>query len=237
MGFLGFNKKKKVPDELPDLISDDIEKESKEVHDFLKEEEKKVQGVDEKKEVVEQKNKDLEEELENNARKELALEKERQKQNTSKEIVSRLVKNINDTPQIQEKKDFDSEKSFFDELQGSLGGEIEDLDKLEDWYEKKFLPRDVLSDMRSYWENQKTTSVLKILGKNFQLKITDKLSHLQELEKGWQNAYFEMVEKEEEIKEQEKELKQLLREFVEICKSKKKTLEEGDMGKKGIKKK
>src|SRR3989339_399146 len=128
-------------------------------------------------------------------------------------------------PIASQKKDLikgslDNEKSFFSDLQENLSSEMNDLDQLEDWYNKKFLPRDVVSDMRGYWEKQKTNSIIKVLGKNFQEKISVKINHLQSLEKEWQNIYFDLIEKEEEIKDEEKELKELLAEFVKICKKK-----------------
>src|SRR3989339_417396 len=118
------------------------------------------------------------------------------------------------------KGSLDNEKSFFSDLQENLSSEMNDLDQLENWYTKKFLPRDVVSDMRGYWEKQKTNSIIKVLGKNFQEKISVKVNHLQSLEKEWQNIYFDLIEKEEEIKDEEKELKELLAEFVKICKKK-----------------
>src|SRR3989339_551997 len=126
---------------------------------------------------------------------------------------------------VSQKKDLikgslDNEKSFFSDLQENLSSEMNDLDQLENWYTKKFLPRDVVSDMRGYWEKQKTNSIIKVLGKNFQEKISVKVNHLQSLEKEWQNIYFDLIEKEEEIKDEEKELKELLAEFVKICKKK-----------------
>ncbi len=110
--------------------------------------------------------------------------------------------------------------------------EIGDLSDLENWYEKKFLPRDILSDMKNYWEKQKTESILDLLGKNFQEKISVKISKLQELEKDWQSTYFELIEKEEEIKDYESELKDLLKEFVGVCKNKKKNLESNSVAEK-----
>ena len=126
---------------------------------------------------------------------------------------------------VSQKKDLikgslDNEKSFFSDLQENLSSEMNDLDQLENWYTKKFLPRDVVTDMRGYWEKQKTNSIIKVLGKNFQEKISVKVNHLQSLEKEWQNIYFDLIEKEEEIKDEEKELKELLAEFVKICKKK-----------------
>jgi hypothetical protein len=224
MVFWGIKKKNSVPDELPDLISDDIEKNSKEVNNFLKENEKKEEvttKVEVKKEepIIENKK------VEDNTR-------------SSKEIISRLIKNIKEdedkrTVQAENEKKFTvNDKSFFDELQKNLNKEIGDLSDLENWYEKKFLPRDILSDMRNYWEKQKTESILDLLGKNFQEKIAVKISKLQNLEKEWQSTYFELIEKEEEIKAHEAELKETLREFVEVCKNKKKNLESNDLGNK-----
>ena len=44
---------------------------------------------------------------------------------------------------------------------------------------------------------------------------------MQELEKEWQERYFDLIEKEEEIRDVEKELKKILGEFVEVCKKRK----------------
>ncbi len=230
MVFWGIKKKKTVPDELPDLISDDIEKSSKEVNDYLKENEGKRETVDKKVEEKPVEKKEKEEDKESEEKKE-ADKKENAR--SSKEIISRLIRNIKDDEdkrverEENEKKseEIGGDRSFFDELQKNLTEEIDDLSNLEDWYEKKFLPRDILSDMRSYWENKKTESILELLGKNFQEKIGEKISKLQGLEKDWQSTYFELIEKEEEIKTHEAELKDLLKEFVDICKNKKKSLE------------
>jgi len=120
----------------------------------------------------------------------------------------------------KESRDFQT-KGFFDELQNDFYKEIHDLDDLENWYEKKFLPQDVVSNMKNYWESQKSTSVLQVLGKNFKQRINEKTSNLQKFEKEWQNSYFDLIEKEEEIRKEEADLKKILSEFVEICKRKK----------------
>lgn len=225
MVFWGIKKKKNVPDELPDLISDDIEKNSKEVNNYLKENENKKEFVEEKPEEEKKENKTEEKKVDDKE------ESRKENARSSKEIISRLIKNIKDDEdkrnekEENEKKFEVKDKSFFDELQKNLSEEISDLSDLENWYEKKFLPRDILSDMREYWEKQKTESILDLLGKNFQEKIDAKISKLQELEKDWQSTYFELIEKEEEIKNHEAELKEFLKEFVQVCKNKKKSLE------------
>ena len=228
MVFWGIKKKKSAPDELPDLISDDIEKNSHEVNNFLKENEKKKEETP------------MKIASENKQKEEIKPEekKEEDKGRASKEIISRLIKNIKEEEDKQNentenKKKFEvKNKSFFEELQENLTEEIGDLSDLENWYEKKFLPRDILSDMKNYWEKQKTESILDLLGKNFQEKISVKISKLQELEKDWQSTYFELIEKEEEIKDYESELKDLLKEFVGVCKNKKKNLESNSVAEK-----
>jgi len=156
-------KKKNVPSELPDLISDDfekkvvekdVEKDADSISNHLKEEVKKESKVEDKKE----------------------------------EVVEKSVE-----PSVVSNENVSSEKSFFRDLENNLNSEIEDLDKLESWYENKFVPQDVVSDMRSYWENQKTQSVLKILGKNFKERISTQTHNLQKLEGEWQNIYFDLI--------------------------------------------
>src|SRR6056297_159807 len=243
MVFWGIKKKKKVPDELPDLISDDIEKNSKEVNDYLKESEKKKDFFEEDhSKDREHSNKEEKSSTQDISQKKeegtkpVVKEEKKENNRSSKEIISRLIKNIKDDEnkkaleQEENSKKQVVDKSFFDELQKNLAEEIGDLDNLEDWFEKKFMPRDILSDMREYWEKQKTESILELLGQNFQEKIEGKISKLQDLEKDWQTTYFELIEKEEEIKNHEAELKEFLKEFVDVCKHKKKSLESREKG-------
>jgi hypothetical protein len=134
-------------------------------------------------------------------------------------------------PEIEKKESIPEEKtndeksypkickdSFFIKLQENLNKEMDSLNRLEEWYNTKLLPEDTLSEMKNYWEKQKSSSVIQIIGKDFQDKITKKIILLQELEKSWQDIYFNLIEKEEQIKEQEKELKKMLAEFIEFCK-------------------
>ena len=239
-----FNKKKKeVPQELPDLISDDIEKSSGEINNFLKENESKASFSGQK----ERDEKRIEEKKEEISPKQNFVEplmaKERSSNprpipRSSQEIVSRLIESVNRTNnEPEEVKEIVNSntptKSFFDELNDKLVEELGDLSKLEEWYENKFLPQDILSNMRKYWEKQKTEAILDKVGRDFQEKIAFKISKLQELEKVWQSVYFELIEKEHEIKEQEEELKTLLKDLVQVCKDKRKNLD-GEESKKGL---
>ena len=111
------------------------------------------------------------------------------------------------------------EAGFFSKLQGDLTSELSSLSKLDKWYSSKFLPQDSVEGMKSYWEKQKESSVIKIIGRDFQDKIAEKTENLQKLEKEWQESYFTTIEKEEAIRKEEQELKKVLAEFVGLCKS------------------
>ncbi len=209
-----FLKKKKVPDELPELALEDLEAGNKDVHDHLKNEELSksvapaasaatppaqpvppvVKSVETKVPVQA-----VETQITSGIKKDAPVE-----QNTEAESPSLAI----------------DEKTFFGELQKDLNAEISDFSQFESWYKDKFEDRDVIEDMKEYWEDNKTSAIIKVLGKSFQEKISQKISKLQNLEKVWQSAYFDLIEKEEEIKEQELELKELLTEFVKVCKTK-----------------
>lgn len=223
MGFLGFGKKREVPDELPDLISDEIEKESKVNDNFIKNKEDGLKA--EKLKNLEEERKEIEK---NNALIEEEKKKEREKHEDKRrktEMLNKLIKSVEDTPQREEKKDdFDSDKSFFDELQNNIKQELSELEDLSDFNEKSFTQKNFLDDMKDFWEKQKKFSILDSLSKDMEEKIVSKISILKSLEKEWQSVYFKLVEKEEEIKDGEKELKAILKEFSKVCKHKKEAM-------------
>lgn len=222
MGFFGLIKnKKQAPSELPDLISDEIEKESsQELNTFLKEESKVAPHTGEVEPIINgapiEKKKLSEEEVRNNT-----------------SVLNRLIKNVEETPNREMASERVSgtlpRKSFFNDIHENISKELSDLDSLEK-FKKDFSSRSVLDDMKEYWKNQKKENVLELLGRDYQQKISEKISSLQELEKSWQVVYFELIEKEEEIKDAEKELKELLNEFVKVCDHKKKSLNEKAFG-------
>jgi len=217
MTILDIFKREDIPEELPDLALDRIEIRPVSIG---------LENAPKEKEVVPV----------------LTLQKE--EDNVSKEMkevqeIKKIVvkeESKEEKPAVSVEEEELNQKSFFSSLQEDLSKELEDVDKLENWYENKFLPQDIVSNMRQYWENQKTNSVLKVFGKNFKERINETTKGLQLLEKEWQNLYFDLIEKEEEIKDREEELKKLLSEFVEVCKRKKKELENGDNGQRKEKK-
>jgi hypothetical protein len=200
MGFLKLIDKKNIPDELPSLITEDIRKNSEE----------KTQEAS--REINKSK-------IENNKNQDIAPIIE-QKLETNSPVKEEIKKESIPEEKINEEKDYPEvlQDSFFIRLQEDLGKEMNSLNKLEQWYNTKLLPEDTLSEMKNYWEKQKSNSMIQILGKDFQDKITKKIIILQKLEKSWQDTYFSLIEKEEAIKEQERELKKMLAEFIGFCK-------------------
>lgn len=219
MGFLDFLKRKKVPDELPDLATDEIQNKMKqEVSGANPAQgpipEKSPSDVSEIPRVDSNNSKDEEDkgdEKESKGESSYSSDKKEKSDDDYAKEVKRAVLEPKTRPS----------KGFFSGLQEDISGELSDIDKMEDWYEHKFLPKDIVAEMREYWENQKTNAVLDALGKNFKERINDKVENLQALEKDWQNIYFDLVEKEDEMKQEEEELKKLLSEFMEVCKRKK----------------
>jgi len=138
-----------------------------------------------------------------------------------KKLVNQYLKQKSEEPKKPPISE-EIEDSFFNKLQEDINNEIANLNQLENWYKNKFLPQDIVSNMRDYWEKQNSGSVIKVIGRNFKEKITEKTENLQQLEREWQEMYFQLIEKEEEIRKEERELKKVLSEFVELCKARKK---------------
>jgi hypothetical protein len=80
------------------------------------------------------------------------------------------------------------------------------------------MPQDLLYGMRKYWEKQRTDVLFGGVGKKLRKELLHKIAKLQQLEKEWQNCYFSLIDKEEEIRAEEIELKRILGEFARLCK-------------------
>jgi hypothetical protein len=110
------------------------------------------------------------------------------------------------------------EQGYFKQLIKSVTEETKDLDKLDSWYKNKFLPGDVVFQMREYWEKQQPELLLKNISGDLKNRLMEKTEHLHLLEKEWQEIYFHLLSKEEEIRKEEKVLKDSLSEFMELFK-------------------
>jgi hypothetical protein len=116
---------------------------------------------------------------------------------------------------ITEEKD---EAGYFKSLVKSITEETDDLDKLSSWYKNKFMPGDMVFQMREYWQKQQPELMLKNVSGELKQKLTTKTDRLHALEKEWQEIYFNLLSKEEEIRKEEKELKDSLAEFIDTLK-------------------
>jgi hypothetical protein len=229
MNFFKILEKKKVPDELPTLVTEDINKgfnEKKEISVKLEEQKKSEIQQNEITQMDEKKNNSIQNSIETKIlqdNKEI-IEKNKVIEKNINENIDLIKKVIVKEPTIEEKNQTImnnpklGNESFFIKLQENLNKEMNSLDKLEEYYNKTLLPEDTLSEMKNYWEKQSSDSVIQNVGKDFQEKITQKIINLQELEKNWQDMYFNLIEKEEKIKTEEKELKKMLAEFIGFCK-------------------
>jgi hypothetical protein len=110
----------------------------------------------------------------------------------------------------------DEEQGYFKQLVKSVTEETGDLEKLDSWYKNKFLPGDMVFQMREYWEKQQPDLLLKNISGDLKNRLMEKTEYLHKLEKDWQEIYFHLLSKEEEIRKEEKALKESLSEFVEL---------------------
>ncbi|MFH1802000.1 MAG: hypothetical protein ABH864_00950 [archaeon] len=110
------------------------------------------------------------------------------------------------------------ESGYFKNLVKSITEETEDLDKLSSWYKNKFMPGDMVFQMREYWQKQQPELMLKNISGELKQKLAGKTEKLHALEKEWQEVYFNLLSKEEEIRKEEKELKDSLAEFIGMLK-------------------
>jgi len=119
--------------------------------------------------------------------------------------------------------------SFFNQFLEDLNDEIKDYGKLEEWYQNKFLPQDVVSNMKCYWEDNKAEIIIRNFGKEYKDKINVKIAKMRKLEMDWRAIYFDLIKKEEEMKKEERELKGILSEFVDLCRRRKsESVEDGE---------
>jgi len=128
----------------------------------------------------------------------------------------------------QKKSSNDSEKGFFKDLIKNVTDENTDLNEVDSWYANKFLPGDIVCQMREYWENQQPELLFKNFGGELKTKLNEKSEKMHKLEGEWQEIYFSLLSKEKEIRKEEKELKESLSEFLILFKnsvSKDKSLE------------
>lgn len=118
----------------------------------------------------------------------------------------------------QYKQKDQDEQGYFKDLIKSVIEGSDDVNELDSWYKNKFLQEDVVFHMREYWQKQQPQLLLKNVSGELKSRLMDKTDKLHTLEKEWQEVYFNLLAKEEQIRKEEKELKEALSEFMNIVK-------------------
>lgn len=112
----------------------------------------------------------------------------------------------------------ETEETFFNNMLKNLETEIKDLSNLEEWFNETFSKKDMITNMKDYWQGQKKDLFLRALVQKFKEKISENIKKLQKMEMEWQEIYFKLAEKEEEMKKQEEILKKAISEFISVGK-------------------
>lgn len=196
-------KKNKVPDELPELAIDEVKE--KLSQNMVKDETKKTSG------------------------KTLPSLPKNKGEDESAAVIKNLLREPEKISQPVKENKIEAkdaavfkedERGFFKELINEINSKERNIKNIDSWYNRKLISGDIVNEMKEYWEKQKPGIIIQNIGRNFRDKINEKTGELQKLEKEWQAVYFNLVEKEEDIREKDKELKELLSEFVKSCKKK-----------------
>lgn len=189
---MAFLKKRKIPSELPDLIVDKLEELKKlDRGRNLSETEFDIKPIIER------------------------IEKPIEEERIEKVFYAPIQ-----TPPVEplpEKISIEDEKAFFTRLLNDINNELDDGKNIEEWYKNEFFPKDIVTEMKNYWGNQKKELIFKSLGKSFKERIETKIKELKKMEEEWQNIYLNLIKKEENIRKEEEELKKIISEFVGMC--------------------
>jgi hypothetical protein len=227
---MGFLKKGKAPDELPDLALDSPVKSSARPLEIVKPvvtekpvepiaTEKPVEEVEVAAPVVVSEEMSVDSKLEK-AKEAIgkdslvAAESSKKPKSKHEDIKKQISEHV-------DKGDEELQDGFFDKILDDVNEEVGDLDKLGEWYEKKFLQQDAVSDMKGYWEGNKQDILIQSFGEKYKKEINERIKILKKLEGDWRGIYFKLIKKEEEMKKEERELKDTLSEFVDLCKRRK----------------
>jgi hypothetical protein len=204
-------KKTNAPDELPDLAIDELKKDLKKDYSDKEEIKNEVKRVEDSK-------------LEEEKPEEKEVQKEEENgEKTPEENKSSEAENNKKENKIEEKTDegkINLEKSFFNPILAELKKDNFDPSKINSWYQKRFSEKGAIEEMKEYWENQKDEFITESLEKEFRARINERMTCLQKLESEWQQIYIDLVEKEEEMKKEEKNIKQIIKDFSQVFKKK-----------------
>ena len=219
-------KKNNAPDELPDLAIDELKKDLKK--DYSEKEEPKETLPELKKEIpstpeiVEEKPEEEntgEEEKEATEDPEESVEENEEGDSEEKPEEENTGEEEKEIKPSEEEK-INLEKSFFNPLINELKKENFDPAKINAWYQKRFSDKSAIEEMKEYWEKQKNEFITETVEKEFKARINERMHHLQKLGLEWHEIYVKLVEKEEEMKKEEKSIKKIIKDFSEVVKRK-----------------
>jgi len=214
---MGLSKKNKnsPPAELPDLAIDELKKDLKnaiEGKEEIKTEEKPVETPKVEEKIIQDQIKEIV--VDTNSKEETKeIEQINVNENQNKE---KSIEKIDETSVKSYK--LDPKKSFFNALLVDLEKKETDIAKLNEWYNTRFPQGNALEEMKEYWKEKKDEIILENIGKELKDKIDLHMKQLQKLEEEWQKIYFDLISKEDEMKNQEKRLKEVINEFTEVFK-------------------
>lgn len=206
MGFLF--KKKDVPSELPDLISDEFTGQLKKELDSIKEFSESRENAQVK----------LSASQNSNTIKPAFSSPKQSVKSSSADLVN------SSSSEFSQLKKFPSlegdEPSYFKELIKGVMDESGsgDLKKLDSWCKNKSGSGDIVGQMKSYWDKQAPEKILSTFGGETKEKLLAQVEKLHGLEKDWQTSYLTLMECEEKIRDEEKQLKEALTQFIDLYK-------------------
>lgn len=132
----------------------------------------------------------------------------------------KMNKKLSDERSIKQFIEAEDESGFFKDMLKNITSEMNDINKLDKWYQSRFKGGDIVGQMREYWERQKPELALRSINNELVVNLRDKIERFHALEKEWQEIYMQLMEKESQMREDEKELKESLSEFIDVCKRK-----------------
>jgi len=218
-------KKSDAPDELPDLAIDELKKDLKNDYSEKKEEPTVNQGTVEAKQETEKTNvneetstkeQEISEKYQEENSKEETTEEKDNESEEEKEMKDTETEDIEEKPRETTEEKVNLEKSFFNPLINELKKDNFDPAKVNAWYQKRFSDKSAIEEMKEYWEKQKNEFITEAVENEFKARIKERMINLQKLESSWQEIYIKLVEKEEEMKKEEKNIKKIIKDFSSV---------------------
>jgi hypothetical protein len=198
--------KNNPPEELPDLAIDELKKDLKNVQGEKEEETPAEVPAQQEEQTTPPESETVQEEQPSES-----TEEENTAENSPENSGEK-------TEESEDNYQIDPNKSFFNSLLTDLENKETDISKLNEWYKTKFPQGNALEEMKEYWKEKKDEIILENIGKELKTRIDSHMKQLQKLEGEWQKIYFDLISKEDEMKNQEKKLKEVISEFTEVFK-------------------